>query len=170
MSTAPASRVSPGAVRAVGFIALLFGALDPLEGSWVVLAGAVAVALVGHPGRPARERRREALAAVLVALGVAAMWILSSMGGFGGTSGRSALWVSALMPYPVGWLLALSGPGRPRWAAPAATGIGLWYLAIALLGLRLTQGDPTFLVGLGIFGAGVTTFAGLLTWRQRRAG
>jgi len=32
---------------------------------------------------------------------------LSSLGGIGGKSGRSLWWGLALLPYPVGWLMAL---------------------------------------------------------------
>jgi hypothetical protein len=35
------------------------------------------------------------------------MWILSSKGGFGGTTGLSVWWASTLLPYPVGWFIAL---------------------------------------------------------------
>jgi hypothetical protein len=163
-----ALRLSPHHVRAVGFAALLLGAIDPLEGSWMILAGAIALAVVGRPERAATERNRDVLAAALIAIGVAAMWILSSLGGIGGPAGQPVAWAITLLPYPIGWLLAVWSSGRPRWGAPAAIGVGVWYLAIAVLALRLGRGEPGFLIGLAVFGVGVSAGSGYLSWRQRR--
>lgn len=167
MSASTRLHLSPPHVRAVGFAALLLGALDPLEGSWVILAGAVALALVGRPEHTAAERRQEVLAAVLIAAGVAAMWILSGIGGIGGPAGQPVAWAITLLPYPIGWLLAIWSPGRTRWSAPAAIGVGAWYLAIAFLALRMARGEPGFLLGLAAFGATVGAGSGYLIWQQR---
>jgi hypothetical protein len=48
----------------------------------------------------------------MLAIGVAALWALSAVGGFGGTSGRSYLWGLLIVPYPVGWLAGLIGGVR----------------------------------------------------------
>jgi hypothetical protein len=37
------------------------------------------------------------------------MFSLSSVGGIGGNSGRSMWWGLLMLPYPVGWLMALLG-------------------------------------------------------------
>jgi hypothetical protein len=85
---------------------MIAAALDPLEGSIVILAG-VAMAAIAAYGLESRYRRHLAAALVLTAVGVAAMWGLSAVGGFGGDSGRTNLWWFAIVPYPIGWLLAI---------------------------------------------------------------
>jgi hypothetical protein len=106
-----------------GFVAMLAGALDPLEGSLLIVAGIAAAALAAFIAR-SPHRRRVCHALGLVVLGVTALWALSAMGGFGGTTGRS-IWLGLLVvPYPVGWIVGLvavlrmirhehaAGPGR----------------------------------------------------------
>lgn len=167
MSAFTPLRFSPDHVRAVGFAALLLGALDPLEGSWMILAGSLALAVVGRPGTAPAERRRAVLAAVLIAIGVTALWILSSVGGLGGPAGQPIGWAVTMLPYPIGWLLAIWAPGRPRWGAPAAIGVGAWYLAVAFLALRMGRGESAFLIGLATFGAVIIAGSGYLSWRQQ---
>jgi len=94
----------------VGAIALFVGALDPLEGSFVILAGAGL--LVASEFLRGPEQRRPGYwltVSVLVATGVGAMLALSSVGGIGGNTGRSMWWGLLILPYPAGWLL---GAGR----------------------------------------------------------
>jgi len=92
----------------VGLVAMVIGALDPLEGSLVILPGTGLVALGALLGS---RRHRVLLCSsfVLVAAGVGALWWLSALGGFGGSSGRSNWWWCALLPYPVGWITGLVG-------------------------------------------------------------
>ena len=52
------------------------------------------------------------------------------MGGFGGSSGRSAWWALLILPYLIGWSIDLWGPGSPRWISMAGIAIGAWYLVI----------------------------------------
>lgn len=90
----------------VGLVAMLAGILDPMEGSVVVLAGIAVAALgvwLGH------DRREKLLywSFALVVLGVGALWWLSSVGGFGGDTGRSMWWGLLILPYPVGWIMGL---------------------------------------------------------------
>ena len=89
-----------------GLAALVLGALDPLEGSLLILPAAALLAF-GAWLAHSRYRRPLALAFVLVAIGVAALWGISAVGGFGGSSGRSNWWGLLFVPYAVGWLLAL---------------------------------------------------------------
>ena len=94
----------------VGGIAMLVGTLDPLEGSLLILPGSGLVALGVFLGR--KERRTIlywASAFVLIAVGVAALFALSAVGGIGGKSGHSMWWGVLMLPYPVGWLMALVG-------------------------------------------------------------
>lgn len=95
----------------VGLAALILGTLDPLEGSLLILGATALLALAGHTGH-FTARRQLAWALALVALGVGTLWGLSAWGGFGGGTGRSNWWALLLLPYPVGWLLALSGAVR----------------------------------------------------------
>ena len=108
----------------VGLVAMVIGVLDPLEGSLVILPGTGLVALGALLGK---SRRRIFLywSFALVAVGVGAMWGLSALGGFGGNSGRSNWWGLVLLPYPVGWIMALVGAIRrlregPRRSVPSA--------------------------------------------------
>jgi hypothetical protein len=49
---------------------------------------------------------------MMLVVGVAALWGLSVIGGFGGTSGRSYFWGRFVVPYPIGWLAGLIGGVR----------------------------------------------------------
>lgn len=94
----------------LGGIAMLLGAVDPLEGSLLILPGSGLVALGFFLGK--RERRILVYSLsvfILIAIGVAAMFALSAVGGFGGTSGRSMWWGVLVLPYPVGWIMAFAG-------------------------------------------------------------
>jgi hypothetical protein len=103
----------------MGLIAMVIGAIDPLEGSLVILPGTGLVALGALLGS-SRHRILLYWSFFLVAVGVGALWGLSALGGFGGNSGRSNWWGLVLLPYPVGWVMGLvgairrlrEGPGR----------------------------------------------------------
>lgn len=89
-----------------GLVVMLIGCLDPLEGSVLILAGAFLEALAGRLGA-SRLTRQAVLALGLIAIGVAAMFALSAVGGVGGRTGRSAGWGLLVAPYPVGLVLGL---------------------------------------------------------------
>jgi purine-cytosine permease-like protein len=92
----------------VGGIAMLAGALDPLEGSVVILAGSALVALGTYLGGTGRSLLFYWIwVLLLIAVGVGAMFGLSAIGGFGGSSGRSMLWGVPILPYPVGWIMGI---------------------------------------------------------------
>jgi hypothetical protein len=95
----------------VGLIAMLVGAVDPLEGSLVILPGTGMVTLGALLGN-SRHRRLLSWSFVLVAVGIGMLWGLSALGGIGGKSGRSIWWVLVLLPYPVGWIMGLIGAIR----------------------------------------------------------
>jgi hypothetical protein len=101
----------PRTLLIVGFVAMLLGIVDPLEGSIVIFAGS-ALLLVGALLGRSRHRKLIAWAFALVAVGVGAMWGMSSIGGFGGSTGRSMWWALLLLPYPVGWVMGLAGGFR----------------------------------------------------------
>ncbi len=94
----------------VGAIAMLLGTADPLEGSLLILPGSGLIALGVFLGKKDRRTLRYWLwVFILIAVGIGAMFVLSSFGGIGGRSGRSMWWGLVLLPYPAGWLMALAG-------------------------------------------------------------
>lgn len=90
----------------LGVVLFLLGTLDPLEGSVLILAGSILLAIVSHLFRDPQHRWYR-LAAVLILFGVAALWILSAFGGFGGENDLAYGWAVLILPYPVGWLMLL---------------------------------------------------------------
>ena len=97
---------------------MVLGAIDPLEGSAVILLGGAMVALGHYVGKSeARVRRFWVGVFALMAFGVAAMWGLSVFGGIGGDSGLSIWWGALILPYPIGWLAGVIAMivGAVRW-------------------------------------------------------
>jgi len=147
----------------IGGIGMLVGALDPLEGSLLILPASALVAL-GTFLSPTERRflPYRVLVFVLIAMGVGAMWWLTSVGGFGGSSGRSMWWGTLLLPYLIGWSMGIWGPGSPRWLLLPGIGIGLFYLAMTPLVLTRGAGHHR-IVGAIIIGAlGLMTIIGCL--------
>jgi hypothetical protein len=92
----------------VGLAGMLLGAVDPLEGSFIILPAVGLVALGAILGK-SRHRVLLYWSFALVVIGIAAMVMLSHFGGIGGNTGRSMWWAVIILPYPVGWLLGLAG-------------------------------------------------------------
>ena len=117
----------------VGGVSMLVGAIDPMEGSLLILPGSGLVALGTFLGQG--ERRLIAYRVwvfILIALGVAAFWWLSALGGFGGP-GRS-MWRGVLiLPYLIGWSMGIWGPGSPRWMLWLGMLVSLGYLPLAVM-------------------------------------
>ena len=98
----------------VGLLCMLVGAVDPLEGSLVILPGIGMVAMGAFLGK-SRHRKLLYRSFVLVAVGVGAMVVLSAYGGIRLSSkdaGHSMWWELFILPYPVGWILGLVGAIR----------------------------------------------------------
>lgn len=88
----------------IGVIALIVGALDPLEGSIIITIGSGLI--VSSTQRMKDPYRKLFLAAfVMICFGVFFLFYLSGLGGFGGTSTLSWWLALLIVPYPVGWLL-----------------------------------------------------------------
>lgn len=99
-------------LKVVGAIAMILGTLDPMEGSLLILPGSGLVALgVYFGGKNRQTVLYWTLVFLLIAVGVGAMFGLSAVGGIGGTSGHSMWWGVLVLPYPIGWLMALLGAG-----------------------------------------------------------
>ena len=153
----------------VGSIAMLVGALDPMEGSLIILPGSGLVAL----GTFLRQSERRLIAYrvcvfILIAIGVGAMWGLSAVGGFGGPSGRSMWWGVLILPYLIGWSMGIWGPGSPRWLLVLGIVVGLWYQAI--LTMVLARGGKHAWVGGAILisALGVLTIIGCICRLRKR--
>jgi hypothetical protein len=94
----------------VGSVAMLLGTFDPMEGSLLILPGSGLIALSMFLGKRERGRFHYWLwVFILIAAGVAALFGLSAIGGIGGRSGHSMWWGMLILPYPIGWLMALAG-------------------------------------------------------------
>ena len=147
---------------------MLVGALDPMEGSLVILPGSGLVALGTFLGQ--NERRLIAYRVwvfILIAIGVGAFWGLNRVGGFGGNSGRSMWWGVLILPYLIGWSMGIWGPGSPRWLLVLGIGIGLLYLAI--LPIVLERAGRHKYVGAIVIGTlGVLTIVGCISRLRKR--
>lgn len=91
-----------------GVVAMIAGAIDPLEGAPLILLG-VAVSTLGATLAKARCRVLLYWALALVTLGVGAMFVLSALGGIGGKGHLSFWWGAFILPYPAGWIAGLVG-------------------------------------------------------------
>jgi hypothetical protein len=91
-----------------GLILMVIGAIDPLEGSVVILAGSLVTA-IGAVLAKSRRKKLLIAAFILIAAGVGVMFALSAMGGIGGRTGRSLWWALIMLPYPAGWIMGLTG-------------------------------------------------------------
>lgn len=89
-----------------GVTALIIGILDPLEGSVVIAAGVLLVTLATYLTHD-HHRKLFLLSSILIAVGVLSLFYLSSLGGFGGNSSLSWWWGLLVLPYPIGWILAI---------------------------------------------------------------
>jgi hypothetical protein len=97
----------PRIIFITGMVCLIIGILDPLEGSLVIVPGSILLAL-GSFLLHDRYRKVFLAACIMIVVGVAALFYLSSLGGFGGSSNLSWWWGAFILPYPIGWLLAVS--------------------------------------------------------------
>ena len=87
----------------VGVIALIIGAIDPLEGSVVIIAGSALLALSAYATSD-RHTKIFTTSLIMIVIGVAFLFYFSSLGGFGGTSILSWWWGLLILPFPIGWL------------------------------------------------------------------
>ena len=102
------------ALYPLGLAAMLVGTIDPLEGSGLIVIGIGLIALDAYITR-SRYRALFRWSFAFVVCGVAAMWGLSSVGGFRLTVegvGLGPWWGLVILPYPVGWVLGVIGVVR----------------------------------------------------------
>lgn len=98
----------PKILLIIGFIAMLIGMIDPLEGSVVILAGSCMLAISAYLGK-SRRSMIIYMSFGLITVGVGLLFGLSELGGVGGDTGRSNWWLLVVLPYPVGWILGIVG-------------------------------------------------------------
>jgi hypothetical protein len=89
-----------------GLVGMILGAVDPLEGSVVIVAGSL-LSVIGLWMAQSRYFRLAVWAFILTAVGVAILFGLSAVGGIGGDTGRPMWLMVVFLPYPVGWVLGL---------------------------------------------------------------
>lgn len=94
------------AIYITGIIALIIGVLDPLEGSVVIAFGSALTALAAYLTHNS-HLKAYLMAFMLIVAGVFFMFYFSSLGGFGGESNLSWWWTMLILPYPIGWILAI---------------------------------------------------------------
>jgi hypothetical protein len=156
----------------VGGIAMLVGAVDPMEGSLLILPGSGLLALGAFLGQSERGLIvYRVWFFIMIAIGVGAMWGLSMIGGFGGDSGRSMWWGALILPYLIGWSMSIWGPGSPRWLALAGIAVGLWYLAIPamiLMGSGRQDGAVSVVPSIVIAAIGALTIGGCVNRLRKR--
>ncbi len=89
-----------------GIVLLIIGVVDPLEGSVVILAGSLLIALTTYL---AQKKYWEIflLSFILITAGVFFMFYFSSLGGFGEKSMLSWWWGLLILPYPIGWIITI---------------------------------------------------------------
>ena len=91
----------------VGSIAMIIGAIDPLEGSIIIFLGSGFIT-VGTYLRKIKHRVHYWIwVFILITIGILAMWVLSAIGGLGGSSGHSLWWGIVILPYPIGWVMGI---------------------------------------------------------------
>ena len=154
-----------------GFIGMILGGMDPMEGSVIIVPGCGLVLLGVYLGGYERSMIvYRAWVFVLTAIGVAALWGLSVAGGIGGASDFSMWWGLLILPYPFAWSAGIWGPGSPRWVLWLGIGVSAWYLAIFYMTLRstLTTGaNETHITGFLLGIIGVLTISGCI-YRLRK--
>lgn len=165
MKTPSSRRLWSRFLSVLGSIGILAGALDPMEGSVVILIGSGLVVLSTFLGQGERRLLRyRTWAFILIAVGVGALFGMSSLGGIGGGSGHSMWWGVLILPYLVGWSMSVWGPGNPRWFWGLGIVVGLWYLALVGIVLsRPPRGDVTAALVITLGAIGLLTLGGCIT-------
>ena len=113
---------------------MLIGAIDPMEGSLLILPGSGLVALGTYFNDEQRSMFSYRLRVFfLILIGVGALFGFTMIGGIGGDSAYSGWWALLLLPYPIGWSMGIWGPGSPRWVLWSGIVVGIWYLFLPIL-------------------------------------
>jgi len=90
-----------------GVVAIIAGAIDPLEGSVLIGAGSATLAISSHFAAD-RHRRFFLYSSLMILIGIGFLFYFSSLGGFGGPGNISWWWGVFILPYPLGWLAVVA--------------------------------------------------------------
>jgi len=129
-----------GFLLITGYVAMLVGAIDPMEGSVLILPGSGLVAL----GTFLSDEQRWIIIYrlwifFLIIIGVAAIWGVTLLGGVGGTTAYSMWWALLIVPYPIAWSMGIWGPGSPRWVLWTGIAVGFLYQVFLVIMLQKTE-------------------------------
>ena len=152
----------------VGFIAMLVGIIDPMEGSLIILPGSGLVLLGIFLGQTERKVMAFRVCVfILIAFGVGAEFWLSSVGGFGGP-GRSMWWGMLILPYLIGWSMGIWGPDSPRWVLWLGIVVSLYLVAMAIW-IKMNPRMPSQYILISILAAlGLLTVGGCICRLRKR--
>ena len=90
----------------IGVVALIIGAVDPLEGSVLITVGSSLVALSTYLTKD-RHWKLFLASLIMIAFGVFFLFYFSSLGGFGGKQTLSWWWGTLILPYPIAWFMII---------------------------------------------------------------
>lgn len=90
-----------------GIIALIVGAIDPLEGAVIITIGIISLAWSSYLNHD-RHWRIFMTTCAMIIWGVIFLFYLSSLGGFGDNSSFSWWWGILILPYPIGWITTMT--------------------------------------------------------------
>ena len=156
-----------------GYLAMLIGAIDPMEGSLLILPGSALVALGTFLGNQHRGIIIYRLwMFFLIIIGVAALWVTTILGGIGGDTAYSMWWALFYLTYPIGWSMGIWGPDSPRWVLWSGIVVGVWYIVMMFLVIKMSHHwteSPIegVIIGGLIAAIGIVTIAGC-TYRLRK--
>jgi hypothetical protein len=150
----------------IGYTAMLIGAIDPMEGAFIILPGSGLVLLGTYLSRSERWLVLYRFwIFLMITIGVAAMLGFTILGGIGGTTDYSLWWGLLFLPYPIAWSVGIWGPDSPRWVLWLGIGAGVWYLAILVMTQYFTfaaEADVGTIVGILIGIIGALTISGCI--------
>lgn len=160
-----------GLLTTIGYIAMILGAIDPMEGSVVILPGS-ALVLGGYylAGSDRSVVIYRFWVFIMITIGVAALWGFSMVGGIGGESTYSMWWGLTMLPYPVAWSFGIWAPGSPRWVLWSGIVVSAWYMMMLIIILThaiAQQNIENAITGIVIGIIAVLTTAGCI-YRLRR--
>ncbi len=128
----------------------------------VVGSGLAALGTFLRQAEP-RLIRYRTLVFLLIAAGVGAMWGLTAKGGFGGKSGLPIWWGLLILPYLLGYPMAIGGPGNPRWFLCLGIAVGLWYLVLGGIIFSHPSKESSAVVLILLAAIGLATIASCTT-------
>ncbi|MBK6479089.1 MAG: hypothetical protein IPK94_06495 [Saprospiraceae bacterium] len=91
----------------IGVTTIVIGAIDPLEGSVLIIPGSLLLSYLTYKSRD-RMRKGYLLASLLIVFGTSCMFYFSYLGGIGAGSSLSWWYGLLILPYPLGWILTIT--------------------------------------------------------------